>query len=410
MLVTDLFSKTAKEFPKDEESLNAKFLIKAGFIRKLSSGVYSYLPLGLKVIKKIEQIVREEMNVLPSEELLMPSLITKSIWEKSGRWDVDVVYKINEDGVGEFGLGWTHEEVITDIATHFIFSYEDLPKSVYQIQTKFRREPRAKSGLLRGREFIMKDLYSFHKSEEDLNSYYQKIIDSYSKVFKRLDLDAKVVTAGGGLFTKNTTHEFQVFAESGEDIIFYCSECDFAVNKEIAKNEKGDKCPNCTDGEIEVKNAIEVANVFRQGTKYSEAFGLNFKDSDGVSKPVWHGSYGIGISRIMGTLAEIKNDKNGIIWPDSVSPFKVYLIDLNGESSDKCDKLYKALQENALEVIYDKRNNVSAGEKFANADLLGIPWRAVMSKKTGDKVEIKKRTGDEVKIVDVNEFIQILKG
>lgn len=407
MLQSKLFSKATKEFPKDEESLNAKLLIRAGFIRKISAGVYAYLPLGLRVLQNINNIVREEMNVLGAEELLMPALIPKTIWEKSARWDVDVVYKIKDEGSSEYGLGWTHEEVITEIATHNIFSYSDLPKAVYQIQTKFRKEPRAKSGILRGREFTMKDLYSFHINEAELEHYYKKVIESYKKVFDRLTLNAKIVEAGGGLFTKNITHEFQVIADSGEDTIYFCEKCDFAQNKEIAKVVAGDECPSCGKNKIATAQAIEVANVFRQGTKYSEAFGLNIKDSEGKTTPVWHGSYGIGISRIMGTLVEVYNDSKGILWPESVAPFDIHLIGLGQKSADKCLDVYNALQEKGIEVLYDERSEVSAGEKFADADLIGIPVRAVVSDKTEDKIEIKRRNSPEVKLITLSEIIKM---
>ncbi|MDP1689270.1 MAG: aminoacyl--tRNA ligase-related protein [bacterium] len=406
MLQSKLFSKSTREFPKDEESLNAKLLIRAGFIRKISAGVYAYLPLGLRVLQNINNIVREEMNALGAEELLMPALIPKAIWEKSARWDVDIAYKIKDEGSSEYGLGWTHEEVITEIATHNIFSYSDLPRAVYQIQTKFRKEPRAKSGILRGREFTMKDLYSFHVSEGDLDVYYKKVIESYKKIFNRLSLNAKVVEAGGGLFTKNITHEFQVISDSGEDVIYFCDKCNFAQNKEIAKVVAGDNCPSCGKDKIGKTQAIEVANVFRQGTKYSEAFGLNIKDEGGKSSPVWHGSYGIGISRIMGTLVEVYNDARGIIWPEAVAPFRVHLIALGLKNQDKCQEIYNALQEKGIEVLYDERSEVSVGEKFADADLIGIPLRAVVSDKTGDKIEIKHRNSTEVKLVTLSELIK----
>lgn len=407
MLQSLLFSHISREFPKDEESLNAKLLIRGGFIKKLSAGVYSYLPLGFRVLQKIVNIVREEMNALGAEEMLMPSLVSKNIWEKTGRWDVPVVYKLKDQAGSEFGLGWTHEEVIADIAKHFISSYEDLPRAVYQIQTKFRAETRAKSGVLRGREFLMKDLYSFHENEKDLVAYYEKVITAYEKILKRIELKSVLTEASGGAFTKEYTHEFQVLSQVGEDIIFYCEKGDFAQNKEVCALKAGDPCPKCGKP-LRESNAIEVANVFKLGTKYSEAFGVNFKDEKGVTKPVVMGSYGIGPSRIMGTLVEVNNDENGIFWPEDVAPFRVHLIDLNEGEKDKSRALYQELQKNGVEVLYDDRGGISAGARFAESDLLGIPYRAVMSKKTGEKIEVKLRSEKEVKLYTTKEFIKLL--
>src|SRR3989338_5496679 len=305
MKQSQLFTKTSKTFPRDEEAINARLLIKAGFIRKFSAGVYAYLPLGWRVLGKINNIIRQEMNALGAEELLMPSLVAKEYWEKSGRWDTDIVYKIgsrsknieiSSAGGGsafggkyrntesEYGLGWTHEEAITHIATDFIHSYKDLPLGAYQIQTKFRNEPRAKNGLLRCREFLMKDLYSFHAGKEDLDNYYQKVITAYKKIIKRLSLDAKITEAAGGAFTKEYTHEFQVLSPAGEDTVFHCAQCDFSQNKEIVdtskyRNVEMLKCPRC-GGEIKESRGIEVANVFKLCTRYSDAYGLKFRDKD----------------------------------------------------------------------------------------------------------------------------------
>ena len=289
MLLSQLFSKTERDFPKDEEAINAKFLIRGGFIRKMSAGVFTYLPLAHLVLNKINQIIREEMAAIGGEEMLMPTLIAKEYWEKAGRWDVDVIYKLKTQTGEEFGLGWTHEDVITSIAGHFIQSYKDLPRAVYQIQTKFRHEPRAKNGLLRGREFLMKDLYSFHADVADLNEYYEDVKKAYARIFKRLGLDAIVAEASGGTFTKEYTHEFQVFSPAGEDVIFYCEKCRYAQNKEVARMEEGGKCPEC-GGKVLTGTAIEVGNIFRLGTKFSDAFDLNYLDEHGASRRVVMGS------------------------------------------------------------------------------------------------------------------------
>jgi len=424
MKQSQLFTKTSKTFPRDEEAINARLLIKAGFIRKLSAGVYAYLPLGWRVLGKINNIIREEMNAIGAEELMMPSLVAKEYWEKSGRWDADIMFKINQlptlptgrqvtnYQLPSFGLGWTHEEAITHIATDFIHSYKDLPLGAYQIQTKFRNEPRAKNGLLRGREFLMKDLYSFHAGKEDLDNYYQKVITAYKKIIKRLSLDAKITEAAGGAFTKEYTHEFQVLSPAGEDTIFHCAQCDFSQNKEIVdtskyRNVEMLKCPRC-GGEIKESRGIEVANVFKLGTRYSDAYGLKFRDKDGSSRPVIMGSYGIGPTRLMGTLVEIYNDERGIVWPESVAPYKAHLLEIRNLSAGrqdekleirkKAEKIYNTLQKAGVEILFDERD-ASAGEKFADADLIGIPYRLVVSEKTGSKIEVKARNQKNVKLV-----------
>ena len=361
MRQSELFTKTSKTSPKEEEAINAKLLLRGGFVRKMSAGVYSILPLGWRVLSKINQIIREEMNAIGGQEMLMQALVAKEYWEKSKRWHTDVAYEFKSPFGEEIGLGWTHEEVVTAIATHFINSYKDLPLSVYQIQTKFRAEPRAKSGLLRGREFMMKDLYSFHVSKEDLDDYYGKVIDAYKKILKRLSLKARLTEASGGAFTKDYTHEFQVESPVGEDTIVYCEKCDFCQNKEIAVVRGGNRCPKC-GGDVKEASAIEVANVFRLGTRYSDAFDLKFTDEKGKKQPVIMGSYGIGPTRIMGTLVEVYNDERGIIWPESVSPFKVHLIGINKSADKVYNQLKKALAGQAgAEVLYDDRE-VSAGE------------------------------------------------
>ncbi|MCL5017552.1 MAG: His/Gly/Thr/Pro-type tRNA ligase C-terminal domain-containing protein [Patescibacteria group bacterium] len=416
MKQSQLFSKSSKKLSEAEASKNAQFLIRGGFIDKSSAGVYTLLPMGLRVLEKINAIIREEINAIGGQELLMPTLIQKKYWEKAGRWDVDVIFKTSssitkEDKQDfEYGLGWTHEEVITAIATRFINSYKDLPKSVYQIQTKFRAEARPQGGLLRGREFSMKDLYSFHESKKDLNEYYEKVIDAYHKIFKRLSLKALLTETGGGAFTTERTHEFQVLNPAGEDTVFYCSKCNFCQNQEIYDPKEHKNC----NGQIESARAIEVGNVFRLGTKFSEAYSLNFLNKQGERKPVIMGSYGIGPTRVLGTIAEVFNDEYGLIWPDAVAPFNVHLIGLTGKNSEKIEKaaesLYEKLISLGIEVLYDNRD-LSAGEKLNDADLIGIPNRVVISEKTlsKNKLEIKKRNEKGSKLVDEKELLAMLK-
>lgn len=410
MLLSKLFSKTERNFSKDEEAINAKFLIKGGFIRKMSAGVFTYLPLGLRVLEKINKIIREEMDAIGGEEMLMPALVAKEYWERSNRWDVEVVYKLKSVTGEEFGLGWTHEEVIASIAKHFVQSYKDLPRAVYQIQTKFRHEPRAKNGLLRGREFLMKDLYSFHADIEDLNNYYERVKKAYTKIFKRVGLDALIAEASGGAFTKDFTHEFQVLSPAGEDVIFYCDKCRYAQNKEVAVIKSGETCPKC-GGVIMSGSAIEVGNIFRLGTRFADAFNLTYQDDAGAEHKVVMGSYGIGPGRVLATIVEVYNDERGIIWPKLVAPFAIHLISLGKEKKtlSVAKKLYSDLVKAGKEIVWDDRA-IGAGEKFADADLLGAPMRVVVSDKTlsANKIELKVRGKDKIKLVSVKEAFKAL--
>ena len=410
MKLSQLFTKTEKEVPKDEASVNAQLLERGGFVYKNNSGIYSYLPLGWRVIGKIAGIIREEMNGISGQEVFMPALVDKRYMDSTGRWEVEVAFeaKGKKENEARFTLGWTHEEVITEIASKYISSYKDLPFAAYQIQTKFRNEPRAKSGLLRGREFLMKDLYSFHSSEEDFLRYYEKVRGAYHKIFERCGLKSFYTLAAGGDFTASNTHEFQVLAPVGEDVIFICSKCEHAENKEISSLANGGLCLKC-GGKVREEKSIEVGNIFPLGTKYTEALNLQFTDQQGNKKFVVMGSYGIGLGRLMGTIAEIYHDKNGLMWPESVAPYKFILIALE-HSREEAEKLYQKLLEQKVEVLYDDREDKTAGEKFADADLLGIPVRLVISPKTlkEKSVEVKGRGKKSVELVKIKEIDSLL--
>ncbi|OGZ24748.1 MAG: hypothetical protein A2896_02630 [Candidatus Nealsonbacteria bacterium RIFCSPLOWO2_01_FULL_43_32] len=410
MKQSQLFTKTIKEAPKDEVSVNARLLTRAGFIYKNSAGIYSFLPLGWRVIQKISSIIREEMAAIGGQEMFMTALHDKHYLQSTGRWNVDVIFKVAEEGKEPaFNLSWTHEEIITEIATKYISSYKDLPFAAYQIQAKFRNEPRAKSGLLRGREFLMKDLYSFHTTEEDLFKYYDKAAESYKKIFNRCGLDSIYTLAGGGDFTLNNTHEFQVLCDAGEDTIYVCEKCGYAENKEISKLGDGSKCPKC-GGPVKESKSIEVGNIFPLGTKYSEAFGLKFSDEKSEKKYVVMGSYGIGLGRVMATVVEKFYDEKGIVWPKAVAPFEIHLIQIGDSPQVKktADKLYQDLQKAKKEVLYDDRKDKSAGEKFAEADLIGIPLRVVASERTLEKncAELKERSQAQMKLVKITQVLK----
>lgn len=409
MKLSLLFGKTKKEISSEEVAKNAQLLSRAGFISKEMAGVYSYLVLGYRVLRKIEQIVREEMEDIGGQEILMPALQPKENWQKTGRWqDFEALYKVKSRFGLDFALGPTHEEIVVPLAKRFIKSYKDLPLYLFQIQTKFRGEPRAKSGLLRGREFSMKDLYSFHKDEKDLDHYYEKVKTAYLKIFQRLGLTTLIVEASGGSFSQYS-HEFQVLNEAGEDTVFYCV-CGWAQNKEVSKKKEGEKCPKCGK-KIKSSKAIEVGNIFKLNTKYSKPFDLKFKDSDGEDKLIVMGCYGIGPSRIMGTIVEAHYDDKGLIWPESIAPYNIHLLAIdNGKHSVSkiAEKIYYDLQKVGKEVLYDDRD-VSTGEKFADADLIGLPTRILVSEKTLAKgcVELKRRDSDKIKLIKIAQIAKI---
>lgn len=408
MKQSQLFAKTLKNPPKDATSASHQLLVQGGYVDMLSAGVYTYLPLGWRVIQKIVSIVREEMNATGGQEMLMPALQPKAIWEETGRWSgslQEVMYQFQDASGKDFGLAATHEEVIYDLVRRTISSYKELPLAVYQIQNKFRAELRPKGGLMRGREFMMKDLYSFHLSEEDLNQYYQKQIEAYKRVYSRLGLEAKVVEASGGVFTKNFSHEFQVVSDAGEDKIIYCDGCDFAQNAEIATVKAGDKCPKCGLPVKEGKS-IEVGNIFNFGDKYAKDMNGYVNDESGKKLPILMASYGIGISRLVATIVELYHDDKGIVWPEVVSPFKAHLLSLKAD--ERASAVYQQLQSAGIDVLYDDRE-VSAGQKFAEADLWGVTWRLVVSEKTGDKVELKKRDSDQSELLSIAEAIEKLR-
>ena len=404
-----LFTGTIKETPKEEISINAQLLIRAGFIDKLMAGVYSYLPLGFLVLKKIEEIIRQEMNRIGGQEIFLPALHPKNNWQQTKRWEYPEMFKLKNREGKEFSLGWTHEEIITPLARKFISSYKDLPVFIYQIQDKFRDELRAKSGLLRGVEFLMKDLYSFHQDEKGLDEYYEKVKGAYLKIFQRCGLKKEtfLTLASGGTFSKYS-HEFQTVTPAGEDTVYLCQKCRLAINREIIKEENF-TCPKCGNKKLEIKKTIEVGNIFKLKDRFSRPFNLVFKDKDGKEKVVFMGCYGIGLGRLMGTIAEVHHDNSGIAWPGEVAPFRVHLISLTGTKKES-ERLYQDLQKQNVEVLYDDRDDKSAGEKFADADLIGIPLRIVVSGRTLQKncVEIKKRSEQKIRLIKIKEIIEWL--
>ena len=410
-----LFTKTKKESPMDEVSRNAEFLIRGGFIHKEMAGVYSYLPLGFQVLRKIENIIREEMNKVGGIEILMSSFQPKENWEKTGRWKgMNDLYKVSDSSGREIALGPTHEEIVVPILKNYVSSYKDLPVAIYQIQNKFRMELRAKSGMLRGREFIMKDMYSFHASKEDFEKFYDEMKNVYKSIFKRVGIGhlTYMTFASGGTFSKYS-HEFQTISSAGEDVIYIDETSGIALNKEVFSDEVLSQL-NLTKEKLVEKRAIEVGNIFDLKTKYSEPFDLSYTDPKEKKHTVLMGCYGIGLSRLLGAIVEVLSDDKGIIWPESIAPFQVHLLSLGDDEAvlREADKIYESLQKNNIEVLFDDRKAVSAGEKFADADLLGMPYRVVVSERSMKEngIEIKKRSEKKGKIISYKELLNLVVG
>lgn len=409
---TELFIKTLKDAPADEVAKNAQLLIRAGFVYKVMAGVYAYTPLGIRVVEKIKQVVREEMNAINSGELIMTALQKPETWQETGRWDdeaVDVWFKTQLKDGSPLGLAWSHEEAIIEMLKQHINSYKDLPQSVYQFQTKFRNELRSKSGIMRGREFVMKDMYSVHATEEDCDQYYEKVIEAYNKIFKRLGIgDNTFVTfASGGAFTK-FSHEFQTICEAGEDTLYMNENHTVAVNEEVL--DDAIKVIGIDKNELKPVVTAEVGNIFKFGTEKSEKMDFTYTDKDGQSKPLFLASYGVGITRVMGVISEIMSDERGLVWPVNIAPYHVYLVAIGDIASQKAEELYTQLGDSGVEVLYDNRDE-RPGSKFADAELMGIPFRIIISDKTlaEDSVELVYRSSGKTDMVTINDITQKLQ-
>lgn len=411
MRVSKLFTKTSKTAPADDVAKNAQLLTRAGFIHKELAGVYAYLPLGLRVLENIKKIIREEMNAVGGQEVMMTTLQPKDIWEKTGRWDdakVDNWFKTKLINGTELGVGLTHEEPIVDAVSNYVNSYKDLPFSVYQIQNKFRNELRAKSGLLRGREFVMKDMYTLSCNQEQHEQEYEKIVESYFKVYDRLGIgDITYRTyADGGIFTPRFSDEFQTLSEVGEDTIYVNEAKRIAINGEIFTDENLEKLGLNKDDFIQ-KKGVEVGNTFHLESKYTDALDLYYTDENGTKQSIIMGCYGIGVSRLMGVIAEIFADDKGLVWPENIAPFKVYLVRIGGESAVNCaEELYNDLTAKGIEVLYDDRD-IQPGQKFADSELMGIPYRVTISDRLlGDGMyELVERKDGQKKLLTREQLL-----
>ena len=412
MRLSKNFTRTIKQAPADEVARNAQLLIRAGFVFKTMAGVYSYTPLGLRVLENIKQIVREEMNAIGSQELIMSTLQRKELWQETGRWSdelVDVWFKSTLQDGTDVGFGWTHEEPIVELLRSYLKSYKDLPISVYQFQNQLRNELRAKSGIMRGREFIMKDMYSVHAAKEALDAYYDQVIEAYKRCYDRFGIgdDTYVTFASGGAFTK-FSHEFQTICEAGEDYVYLHRGRNIAVNEEVlddAVKELGIK-----RNELEKVKTAEVGNIFNFGTQKSEEMNLVFTGSDGVQHYAYMGSYGIGITRVMGVIVEKFADEKGLIWPENIAPARVYLVQIGEKSRAAADELYEALGAQGVEVLYDDRDE-RPGVKFADAELMGIPLRVTVSDRLldGKEWEVVARASGERQLLTTDELLATLE-
>lgn len=409
-----LFSKTRRDAPSDETAKNAELLIRAGFVKKEMAGVYAYLPLGYKTLQNIISVIREEMNAIGGEEVLLTALQDSEVWMKSGRWNDDVVdvwFKTRLKNDTELGLANTHEEALTNLMRDHISSYKDLPRAVYQFQTKFRNELRAKSGIMRSREFIMKDLYSFSKDQEEHDAFYERASDAYTRIFERMGIGAKTFKtyASGGSFSKYS-HEFQTECDAGEDIIYIDDAQGIALNKEVYDDNELLESNNIVKDSLREAKAIEVGNIFTLGTKFSDALELSYMNEAGESVPVFMGSYGIGPGRVMGTIAELLSDEKGLVWPESVAPFTYHLVSVMPHDEGVralADDLYSELTRAGASVLYDDRD-MRAGEKFAESDLLGMPWRITVGKDAlaGNGFELVNRQTGETMLITKDELVR----
>ncbi|HMT18429.1 MAG TPA: His/Gly/Thr/Pro-type tRNA ligase C-terminal domain-containing protein [Candidatus Saccharibacteria bacterium] len=407
---SQLFTKTRKDAPSDEQAKNAQLLIRAGYVHKVMAGVYAYTPLGLRVLENIKQIIREEMNKVRGGELIMSALQRPDTWQGTGRWDdeiVDVWFKTKLKDGQEVGLAWSHEEAIIEMMKQHITSYKDLPQSVYQFQTKFRNELRSKSGIMRGREFVMKDMYSVHTTQEDMDQYYDQVIEAYKCVFDRLGIGDKtfVTFASGGAFTK-FSHEFQTICDAGEDTLYVNADQTIAVNEEVL--EDATKEFNIDKSLLKPVVSAEVGNIFKFGTEKSEKMNFTFTDTDGKQKPLYVASYGIGVTRVMGVIAEMMSDDKGLVWHSDVAPFHVYLVSI-GNITEQAEKIYNELQHAGIEVLYDDRDE-RPGSKFADAELMGIPYRIVVSERNSENgtVEVVTRMDGEAYMISQNDLITFM--
>jgi prolyl-tRNA synthetase len=405
MRQSQLFTKTRREAPSDEVAKNAQLLIRAGYTYKVMAGVYAYTPLGLRVIENIKQIVRNEMNAIGGQELIMTNLQRKDTWAVTDRWsdkNVDVWFKTNLQDGTEIGLAWSHEEAIMEMMQQYVQSYKDLPISVYQFQTKLRNELRAKSGIMRGREFVMKDMYSLHATEEDMDAYYAKVIDAYQRIYESLGIGKEtfVTFASGGAFTK-FSHEFQTICDAGEDILYTNDDRSVAVNEEVLSDAAAEL--GIDKDELSPVKSAEVGNIFKFGTEKSELMGIRYQDAEGKQQPIYLASYGIGITRVMGVLVEKLADEKGLVWPEAVAPFRVHLVSLVPSDPTVvayADALNEDLIAAGVEPLYDDRD-ARAGEKLADADLIGIPTRIIIGKDTiatGELEVMNRATGEMRKV------------
>lgn len=409
-----MFAKTLKTAPNSADTANHRLLVQAGFVRQVMAGVYTYLPFGLRVLNKISNIVREEMNSVGAEEVLMPMLHPSALWKQTGGWDkIDVLFKIKSRTGKDYAMSQSNEETVTPLAKEWIHSAKDLPLAIYHINWKFRDELRSKSGIMRGREFLMKDMYSFHATQDDFDNFYAKAKVAYMNVYRRLGLVAKATEASGGAFTEKVSYEFEVLTDAGEAPVLYCDSCDYCVNVDDIKTYKlGDECPICHKDKLKSAMASEVGNVFDLGQKYSKAFDLTFINESGEKTYPIMGCYGIGVSRTMGVIVEKFNDEKGIIWPASIAPFTVHLASLNTNDESvikRADEVYETLTKSGIEVLYDERTEVGAGQKLGEADMIGCPIRAIVSSKTGEKVEVKMRNEKDGQIMSLDELIKQAK-